>query len=117
MILSCQTYRKTKHGYKISGETKIVFNETDKSLNGESLITGYVYSRDTKKFLGKAEVLIGQKYTLTDKNGFFSLKIKPGVYDIKTNYVGNIEEKLEKFELKKNNRIIVIFELGTSVLY
>lgn len=117
LIVSCGTYRETKHGYKIKGNTEIIFNGTDENLNGKSLITGFVYSRDTKDFPEKAEVLIGGQKTWTDKNGFFSLIIEPGIYNISTNYIGNNEEKLDRFELKKNKRVIILFELGTSTLY
>jgi len=117
MLFSCGTYRETKHGYTIKGSAEIVFDATDKKLNGRSLITGYVYSRSTQDFPENAEILIGMKSTLTDKNGFFSLIVEPGSYDISTNYVGNIKEKLEQIELKKDHRIIVVFQLGTSALY
>ena len=117
IMVSCGTYRESKHGYKIKGNTEIVFNGKDVRLNGKGLISGFVYSRDMKDFPEKAKVVIGEQETWTDKNGFFRMLIEPGTYDISANYIGNNEEKLEKIKLEKNNRLIILFELGTSALY
>jgi hypothetical protein len=117
ITVSCGPYRKTKHGYKIKGKTEIVFNGTDKSLNEKCLISGFVYSRDTKDFPISAIVKIGEFETETNENGFFNLIVKPGIYNISTNYIGNNEEKIENVELKKNTRLIIMFELGTAAMY
>jgi hypothetical protein len=116
-IISCGPYRETKHGYKIKGETKMIFNGIDNSLNEKCVISGFVYSRDTKDFPESANIQIGEIKTTTDQNGFFSVILEPGTYDISANFIGNNEEKLKNIETKKNNRLIIMFELGTSAMY
>ena len=117
IIFSCGPYRKTKHGYKIKGETELVFNGTDKSLNEKCLVSGFVYSRDTKDFPVSAIVKINEFETKTDKNGYFNLIVEPGIYKISTDYIGNNEEKIVNIELEKNTRLIIMFKLGTVVMY
>jgi hypothetical protein len=117
IIVSCGPYRKTKNGYKIKGKTEIIFNGTDKSLNEKCLISGFVHSRDTKDFPISAKVKVGEYETETDENGYFNLIVEPGNYKISTNYIGNNEEKIENVELKKNTRLIIMFELGTVAMY
>ena len=117
ITVSCGPYRKTKDGYKIKGKTEIVFNGTDNSLDGKCLISGFVYSRDTKDFPISAKVKINEFETETDENGFFKLIVEPGTYNISTNFIGNNEEKIEKVELKMNTRLIILFELGTVAMY
>ncbi|MDZ4147200.1 MAG: carboxypeptidase-like regulatory domain-containing protein [Flavobacteriaceae bacterium] len=115
--VSCRPYRKTKDGYKIKGKTEIIFNGTDNILDGKCLISGFVYSRDTKDFPISAKVKINEFETETDENGFFKLIVEPGTYKISTNFIGNKEEQIENVELKKNTRLIIIFELGTVTMY
>lgn len=117
ITVSCGPYQKTKHGYKIKGKTEIAFNGIDKSLNEKCLISGFVYSRDTKDFPESANIQIGEIKTTTDKNGFFSVILEPGTYNISANFIGNNEGKLKNIELKKNTRLIIMFELGTAALY
>ena len=116
-LISCNSYHKTKDGYTIKGQTKIVFNSIDKSLNSKSIVSGFVYSRDTKEFIEDANVKIGENQFITDKNGFFKALITPGIYTVSTKFVGNKEEVLKKLIVKENHRLIIIFELGTAVIY
>lgn len=116
-FFSCGTYLKTKDGYKIRGKSKIVFHGLDKTLNEKSKISGFVYSQDSKEFLISANVKVGKFETTTNENGFFEIIVKSGVYDISTKYLGNTEQKIEGFKLKKNTSVIIVFELGTEAIY
>ena len=117
IMISCGDYRKTECGYTIKGKSEIVFNEIDNSLNEKCLISGYIYSKDMKEFLEQAYVKIGNQEFKTDKNGYFNAKIEPGKYTISTNYIGNNEAKINNLKVEKNHRIILIFKLGTAVIY
>ena len=117
ITISCGDYRKTNSGYTIKGESKIVFNELDNSLNEQCLISGFVYSKDMKEFLSQAQVKIGNHEYTTDKNGYFSAKVEAGKYTISTKYLGNNESTIKNLNAEKNHRIIVIFKLGTTAMY
>lgn len=117
LLVSCNDYMKTSSGYKIKGETKIVFNNFEKALNDKSVISGFVYSKDSKKFLESANLIIGNTGTITNKKGYFEIEVEPGFYDITAAFVGNNTEKVKKVKVEKNKKIIIIFELGTSVIY
>ena len=116
LIISCGDYRQTNSGYKIKGKAEIAFNQIDESLNGKSLVTGYVYSRNIKEFLAGAVVKIGNQECRTDKNGYFSTEIISGKYIISTNYVGHNEESINNVSVEKSHRIILIFKLGTTAI-
>lgn len=94
----------------------MIFNGIDNFLHEKCIISGFVYSRNTKDFPESVNIQIGEIKT-TDKNGFFSVILEPGTYDISVNFIGNNEKKLKNIETRKNNRLIIMFKLGTSVIY
>lgn len=116
-LCSCATVRTTKHGYSIKGEvSKTVL--LDKNLNGKSKISGMVYSRDSNTFLSSANVLANSELgTVTNNNGEFELELPAGIYEIHADYVGHSALKISKLELLPNQHVILIFELGTVVIY
>ncbi len=116
IIISCGDYRKTKSGYLIKGNSKIIFNGADKNLNDKSIVSGFVYSKDTKEFIEQAYVKIGTLKFITDKNGYFIANVEPGIYSVSANFIGNCEEKIADLKVEKNKRIIIVFELGTAVI-
>lgn len=116
ILFGCGDYVRTKRGYIIKGNSKIVFNGVDKQLNNKSIISGFVVSKKTNEFIENAFVKIGTQKIQTDKNGFFITTIEPGIYSVSSNYIGNNEEKINDLKIDKNNRLIIIFELGTSVI-
>ena len=116
-LISCSPYHKTNDGYTIKGKSRIVFNSIDNSLNSKSVVSGFVYPRDTKEFIEDANVKIGENEFITDKNGFFKALITSGTYTVSTKFVGNKEEVIKKLIVKENHRLIIIFELGTAVIY
>ena len=116
ITVGCGDYRKTKSGYVIKGNSKIIFNGIDKSLNEQSAISGFVYSKDSKEFIEQAYVKIGTQQFVTDKNGHFNAIVEPGMYTVSTNFIGNDEEKVTNLKVEKNKRIIIFFELGTAVI-
>ena len=116
-ISSCGPYRKTKDGYRIKGKTEILINKEDQSLNGKSIISGYVYSRDMKLFAPNATVVIGEEKVFTDQNGFFSLEVQPGNYNITADFMGSNKENINQFLVQGGKRVVILFQLGTSTMY
>ncbi|MGB0892245.1 MAG: hypothetical protein ACPGUU_07825 [Flavobacteriaceae bacterium] len=114
---ACNSYKKTKYGYKIKGKNKIIFNGIDKSLKENSSLSGFIYLKDDKVFPDYAKIIIGETILITDKNGFFEVNVKPGVYDIIAKCLGHNDEIIKGFKLEKNNKVIILFELGTEAIY
>ena len=110
-------YRETLHGYKIKGEVRTVFNGKDSLLNGQGEISGFVYSRQRKQFSHIAKVTINGNEISVDEKGYFSSKLEPGEYTIVAKSLGDTTETLENVEVERNDRIIIIFELGTAAIY
>lgn len=112
-LISCQTTNINEHGGKIKGESNIVFKEIDIALNGQTKISGFVYSEFDEFFLEGAFVEIGDTAVITDKDGFFSIIIKPDLYDISASYAGNTKQSIKKINMSKSEHIIIVFKLGT----
>lgn len=116
-IASCGPYRETKNGYRIKGKTEILINKEDQSLDGKSVISGYVYSRDMKLFTVNATVVIGDEKVQTDRNGFFSLEVPPGKYNVMADYMGSNKERLNQLIVQGGTRVVIFFQLGTTAMY
>jgi len=116
LLFSCGDYLRNKSDNFIKGKSEIVFRGIDKSLNGKSAVSGYVYSKDMKEFIEQAYVKIGDKDFKTDKNGYFNAIIESGKYTVSTNYIGNTEEKITDLKVEQNTRTIIIFELGSNTI-
>ena len=116
-MLSCGTYRETTHGYKIKGDSKIIFNGNDTSLNGKSVISGYIYSRSLESFTEFGKLLVNQREHTVNQDGYFNIIVNPGTYEIIAKNLGDNEEKLKRVKLDQNTKIIILFELGTTAIY
>ena len=116
LLFSCGDHRRIKSDHFIKGKSEIVFRGIDKSLNGKTAISGYVYSKDMEEFVEQAFVKIGDKDFKTDKNGYFNAVIDSGKYTVSTSYIGNTEEKITDLKVEQNTRTIIIFELGSNTI-
>ena len=116
LLFSCGDYLRNKSDHFIKGKSEIVFRGIDKTLNGKTAISGYVYSKDMKEFVEQAYVKIGTQDYITDKNGCFNAIIESGKYTVTTSYIGNTEEKITNLKVEQNTRTIIIFELGTNTI-
>jgi len=118
IFVSCSPVRQTASGLKIKGLTTVkVFK--DKSLKDKSIVQGYVYSRLDSCFLDHANILIDREAkvgVVSDSNGFFNYSINPGLYTIECDFIGHVKEK-RQIEIKKGQRVLIIFELGTNLIY
>ena len=117
LLFSCGDFLRNKSEHFIKGKSEIVFRGIDKSLNGKTAISGYVYSKDMKEFVEQAYLKIGDKNFRTDKNGYFNAIIESGKHTVSTSYIGNTEEKITDLKVEQNTRTIIIFELGLIQFY
>ncbi|WP_341292736.1 carboxypeptidase-like regulatory domain-containing protein [Catalinimonas locisalis] len=120
ITIGCSPIKQTSSGYSIKGESKVISRLINNELEDTATIEGYIYSRLDSTFLKGANILVDERNkigTTSDESGHFSIKIKPGVYDLKVDYIGHQGEKLERINIKDQDHILVLFELGTSVIY
>ena len=106
----------TKTGNRVKSHTKIIFNKTDLSLISKSIISGFVYSIDTKEFVAYTFVHIGDKIVKTNSDGFFALEVLAGNYDVKATCVGNDDGVIQNLKVDEKSRVIILFELGNSTI-
>ncbi len=117
LFSSCAHVCKTKDGMRINGKISFkTFHDND--LNDKSIIQGYAYSRHSKIFLKNARILLDNDRELeTDSNGFFQTNVNQGKHTIECRYVGNNDLKSKQIDIKKGDRIFILFELGTRIMY
>ena len=116
-LANCGAVRTTKSGYRIKGEISRTIL-TDEQLNGKCKISGLVYSRDDSTFLSAANIMVNENSgTTSNKQGQFELELSPGMYKIRTTYVGHDDLTISELELLPNQHAILIFQLGTTAIY
>ena len=118
-LFSCSPIKQTAYELKIKGKTTIkVFD--DISLKSKSIVQGFVYSRFDSCFLDHANITVDRQAKIgvvSDSSGFFDREIDPGFYTIECDYVGHVAEKTRRIEIKSGQRLMIIFELGTDLIY
>ena len=114
-MTTCSTIRTNSNG---KGKTEVVTRLTNNKLTSKSAISGYVYSRLDSTFLQSANIIISDTQgTQTAKNGQFYYELEPGEYSIKCQSVGHTGEQIKSLIIKEKEHIIILFELGTEVIY
>jgi len=110
----------------VEGKVEII-SVTDSILNDSSIFIGHVYdiyyfnNTNILMPIENAQVLIENSgsITNTDSNGFFYINIQPGTYTLKCQKEGNhwpqLIEELKNVSIKKNEKIQVVFYLGTTI--
>ena len=117
VICSCGSARKNHSVIKIEGNTSVKLYQ-DNALNDKAIIQGFVYSRVDSSFLVNAAIIIDMEReigTMTDVNGFFIIEVQPDKYSIVCQYLGHDRETTPELEIANGQRIIVLFELGTTI--
>ena len=51
---------------------------------------------------------------MTDQEGFYKYEVNPGIYSVECFYIGHITEQTKEIKIQSGQRVIIIFELGTS---
>ncbi len=95
-IVSSLLFSQNKNTYTIQGEVK-------DSVNGETLIGANVFIKETQ---------IG---TVTDTQGMFSIKLKPGKYVLVISYIGYTSKEFE-FEANRDQIINISLVPVTTIL-
>ncbi len=79
-------------------------SKTTQNPNNFTQISGKLFDETTKEPLINASVLAGEKGTLSDVNGFFSLEISKNITEIKISYMGFQEKIISLQSLKDENK-------------
>jgi hypothetical protein len=119
VIFSCSTIRENSNGLSIK-EKITVQKFPDRSLGEKSIIEGIVYSRMDSVFLEYANITIDRKSrigTTSNQKGYFEKEIDPGNYLVECFYIGHNLAKTKEIKVQRGNRIFIIFELGTDIIY
>ena len=118
LIFSCSAVKHSSTGLKIKGTSK-TYKYFDKNLNGRAVVQGFVYSRMDSTSSTNATITIDfQKKigAISNENGFFSTELDPGTYEIECFSLGHTPQS-KKLNIKENERIVILFELGTDLIY
>mgnify|MGYP003790417867 FL=1 len=108
----------------VEGRAEIV-SSSHLALNDSSLIVGHFYHIDGSKpetyHENEFEIWIenSEWKTTNDTSGYYSLKVAPGTYTIKSQSVGNkwkrLIEEVKNVDLLKNTKTEINFYIGYAV--
>lgn len=115
---ACQKQGLSPSAVRVEGNIEVLLHSKDRSRQGQIVLEGFVYSRDTQQYLLGAVITIQDSIDIyTDEKGYFFYQGSPGKYQIRCNFSSHHKLHLSSVKVRENERLLFLFTLGSSALY